>query len=315
MTRAATTHNWVNSNIASWKGSFQPISEMLNAVLVRTNDTGQVNWATISTVPPAGSAGSVRDYEVFRLTDALQATAPIFIRVDYAYSGTSAILTLRFTVGSSTDGAGNIGGVTATGIQTYSMTVAPTPPAGGFNAYASSDGSSLVLAHNLNANSATHDVWGGVVVERFRNLDGTPSPEGYNVWNFDSTTASLQGAGHLARQYSRIFAATNQPPMETWPNPLVMVPGVNANNTFFLGDTSYAFPFYTSGPLLRGASKCLLIGFKGDFPRLSEVTLTHYGAPMKFLSFGPAGDLVLPYLTAWNVAAAKGGFGHLLRWE
>jgi hypothetical protein len=47
--------------------------------LVQTSDTGQINWATVTR--PA--IGALAGYEMWRFNDALQATKPVFIRLDY----------------------------------------------------------------------------------------------------------------------------------------------------------------------------------------------------------------------------------------
>lgn len=75
--------------------------------LVQTADTGQINWTTVlkPTVTNT-SAGS----EIWRFSDALQATAPVFIRVEYGTGTSTSISSLWITVGNATNGASALAG-------------------------------------------------------------------------------------------------------------------------------------------------------------------------------------------------------------
>jgi len=64
--------------------------------LVQTADTGQVNWATITTRSTV--------YEVWRFNDANQGAAPCFIKIFYWQTGSQP--RFRMTVSTGTDGAG-----------------------------------------------------------------------------------------------------------------------------------------------------------------------------------------------------------------
>lgn len=307
MARATTTHNWsTGSGVAFYKAAHVPISDMLNSIHTRTNDTGQVVWTAVTT-PPASSA--VRDFEVFQFSDDLQATAPIFVRVDYMFSTSSPLM--RITVGTTTDGAGTLGGVLAGWFYTYSYT---TGSVGTLSAYtADLDGSMFMLIHGLNPAITGIDQWGGAVVERIRNLDGTPSGDGYMVYRWDTNGTGQGSAGVFAGQYSRTFDGATQPNIEA--TPTILVPALNQVSSHFSGNTSYAFPYYGyTGPHLRGASQAVLLGYATDFPRCSEVSLTHYGEPATFLALGNAANTSLPVLTAAS-STLKTGLSPLFRWE
>lgn len=77
---------------------------------VQTADTGQVDWAT-ATKPATGNV--FPHYEMWRFADALQATAPVFIKVEYGSIGGSSRPALRYTVGTATNGAGAFVGITS----------------------------------------------------------------------------------------------------------------------------------------------------------------------------------------------------------
>lgn len=108
MTVATDTWPWisVNSTAAIYRTWGLRVAALWAAAgLVQTSDTGQVNWATVL----APGTNNRNAYEIWRFSDPSQATAPIFIRVDYGTgtsSGTEGAILL--TMGMGTDGAGNI---------------------------------------------------------------------------------------------------------------------------------------------------------------------------------------------------------------
>lgn len=80
--------------------------------LVQTSDTGQINWTTV--VKPAGASAS-QGYEIWRFADSLQATDPVFIKLEYGSSSVaSSIAGMWITVGTATNGAGTLTGTTST---------------------------------------------------------------------------------------------------------------------------------------------------------------------------------------------------------
>jgi hypothetical protein len=87
----------------------QAISNALAAMgLVKTSDTGQINFTTVA--KPTG-ATTVAGYEIWRFNDALQATTPVFIKLEYGTGNVATAHGMWITIGSSTDGAGNLTGV------------------------------------------------------------------------------------------------------------------------------------------------------------------------------------------------------------
>lgn len=72
----------------------------------QTSDTGQVNWSTV-TSPLASN--TYQGYEVWRASDSLQSSCPIFFKIEYGSNNSSAGQPgIRMTFGTGSDGAGNI---------------------------------------------------------------------------------------------------------------------------------------------------------------------------------------------------------------
>ena len=76
--------------------------------LPKTADTGQINLATV-TRPAVNTSGG---YEIRRFDDALQATKPVFFKIEYGTGAGSPGTGISFwlTIGTGSDGAGNITG-------------------------------------------------------------------------------------------------------------------------------------------------------------------------------------------------------------
>lgn len=90
---------------------------LIAAGLVQTADTGQADFTTMTR-----PAGGVYFYRVYRYSDALQATAPVFVRVEYGTGGGAANTPgIRVGIGRATDGAGTL---TVAALQPINFSVA-----------------------------------------------------------------------------------------------------------------------------------------------------------------------------------------------
>lgn len=69
---------------------------------VKAGDTGQVDWVA---APPATLPGATyRDFEIYRMNDALQATSPVFLKLEYQNAR------IRLSMGKGSNGAGLLTG-------------------------------------------------------------------------------------------------------------------------------------------------------------------------------------------------------------
>ena len=108
MVISATPANFTNSSDANFRAWGSYISAQMAAVgLVQTSDTGQINWATVTT--PAG-INTYQGYEIWRFADALQATAPVYYKIQYGEGSAVDGPGVRVQFGSGSDGAGNLTG-------------------------------------------------------------------------------------------------------------------------------------------------------------------------------------------------------------
>lgn len=113
MTTSVKYANAAITDATTFRAWGTTVNSLFSAVgLVQTSDTGQIVWASAT---KATSGSQNQGYEIWRFNDSLQATAPIFFKVEY-YTGTNASGNneeLRVTTGTGSNGAGTITGVTS----------------------------------------------------------------------------------------------------------------------------------------------------------------------------------------------------------
>lgn len=163
---------------ATFRQWAQGIHNALVAVgMVQTADTGQINLATAAR---PGALNTAAGYEIFRFSDALQATAPVFIKIEYGVGGALDRPSIAVTVGTGTNGAGTLSGA---GVRTR---VGPSASkTAGTNLPLRASGSSRRLALVYNYDSGSASFAGLIVVERLRDAADNPVAAGVLV-NLDS---------------------------------------------------------------------------------------------------------------------------------
>jgi len=120
-----TTQSWSTSDEHSSDATFRAwgselAAKMAACGMVQAADTGQVNWATV-TRPAVNSLGG---YEIWTFGDSLQATAPIYLRVEYRTGAGATNPEIRITVGTGSNGSGTITGTALTASRTITRATA-----------------------------------------------------------------------------------------------------------------------------------------------------------------------------------------------
>lgn len=116
-----TPTNATDAQFRAW-GSL--VSGKLAAMgLVQTADTGQINWTTV--LAPT-VLQTVQGYEVWRFNDALQATFPVFFKLEYGSGSAAANPSMHLSVGNGSNGTGSLMGVLSTR-QQVSCTAGASP--------------------------------------------------------------------------------------------------------------------------------------------------------------------------------------------
>lgn len=302
MARGSATYTQSQGSPAAYKAWGQAISGILNQASPRTADTGQVNWASVVAEP-----STVRDFEVFPMGGPLQATAPIFLRFDYQGSASGGLF---LTVGTSTDGAGNLGGLLVPKVGLQNGIPGVWSNVWG---WASSDNASyFTLLYNMDPLTTGAKGQGMCVIERTRDLAGDPTGAGFHVWRWQaaSTTATWYLGG-----WTKVFGAQSQSPAVDF-NFASLLPDLVNTASAFVGNVSYAFPAYTAvPPFAKGASKALMFGFPNDWPRGQSIAVDHYGEAMTFVSVGDAMRNAFPVMTDKDTTTAVKYLAPIMRWD
>lgn len=91
-------------------GDFQTWIQGIQAQLaaagtvVKTSDTGQINSATVTRAGTSTAAG----YEIYKFQDSMQASFPVFFKIEYGQGAVADRPSLWITVGTGSNGSGTI---------------------------------------------------------------------------------------------------------------------------------------------------------------------------------------------------------------
>ncbi len=101
----------IQTTDAEFRAWGSALSAQLAAMgLIKHTDTGQIDWATVVRAAAGASAG----FEIWRFNDTLQATAPVFIKLEYGSGSVQNNPGFWITVGTATNGTGTLTGVVGT---------------------------------------------------------------------------------------------------------------------------------------------------------------------------------------------------------
>lgn len=172
--------------------------------LVQTADTGQINTSTVTRPGTSTAAG----YEIFRFNDALQATAPIFVKIEYGVGAAVDRPALWITTGGSTNGAGTIAGSSGGGGRLGVATTLIAKAAGSFlPAVASGDGGRFSLAFHMEAGSVMSFAMTVYFlgVERTRDSTGAYTADGWVTVGVSNNTGGA-AASYVAASSSSAYS-------------------------------------------------------------------------------------------------------------
>jgi hypothetical protein len=273
-----TAYTAINADSANTRTALTQIKTTLtSANWVQTADTGQLDQTTLTWT---STASAVYGYWIFYLNDSLHATYPLYMKVYFWNSGTSAIEMLA-SFGFATDGAGNFTGnkypaagngihAGGGGYSTFAFgrgTTYPVAACGG-------DGFSFIN-HMMVAASVSEGFLFGVCRE-FNPSTGAPTGGNFTVYVKDSGTTysvinynrSLNTAWYVAggmgvafnpyeRTISQSAATTDlirhyaaMPTSSTTPN-FIVIPSILGYNT---AEIAYNTTF-TAQPLAGGSPR------------------------------------------------------------
>lgn len=260
--------NTAAADFRAW-ASFVDSVFLLTGGWLDNADTGSIN---LTTVAAPGGANASQGFKVYKMNDALQSTAPIFVKIEFGSGGAAGTPSFWFTIGTGSDGAGTITGTIKSRTQ--------------HNAGASSTTPATKNLGSSGTNRAFFGLFldGGVnqifywAIERSVDSTGAVTNEGvFLIWGHNNS-----GAPPFSNTQYVFRAATPVPPPEVGCH--VVLGGANPTSIGADVGVSSVIPIagVAKQPPLNG-----LVVRAGDFASYAVLTLTLYGASHTYVQLGP----------------------------
>lgn len=281
MATATWALNTLNNSDATFRAWGSGISTALAAVgMVQTADTGQIDWGTV-TLP---GTGVYAGYEIWRFNDALQATHPLFFKIEYGTGTTATRDRYQITIGKGSDGSGVLtSAFTGATMTAMSQTNGSATTR---NWYMSSgDGSMLVF-------NAAPDFDGfdwGFAIERSRSPEGVATGSGVLVLTYVSNSAGTYVFNYATAALSPVNSVS------------AFTPKHIASGGVASGGAAPVFPsIVTDGLGAFWQPRCVMHAMAADVPALTPISVPGYGAYL------PLGGQV------WGATSSQSA---LIRWS
>lgn len=229
-----------------------------------THAAGEIDFTTV--LKPA-AANTVQGFKVYAMADALQATAPVFVKIEFGSRTTvTSAPGIWLTVGTTHDGAGTLGNIMVPRVAFLGSGTATAQT----NNYGSADTNRVTLAMFLTTAAAYF--W--ISIERTKNNSGVDTNVGVMVayaWNntlvirshycpFSGTVPNLQTGLHI------VLAQTT---------PSVLNGNVGVSPVIFMG--------YDAKQPGTNLAVCLT----GDFADYASLPIVMYGVSHTYQHCGP----------------------------
>jgi hypothetical protein len=271
----ANTNTFQKAPISDTDANFRlwgkAISDAFAAIgLIKDTDAAQINWATVA--KPTG-VSTMMGYEVWRFNDAIQATCPVYFKIQYGSSSASAnIINIIMQVGQGSDNAGTLTGTTATATTFGSGTSSSTT----YSCFISSDGGRINVAMFAGGGLS---IPFGFYIERIKDDNGDPTANGVNIVYFGVTGAATAS---VSQQYLPLTgAAYPATPMTGF---MCAMP---SSGQASYGTNVGLFPIYPNLGYAANPDMGALVYFTGDIASPGTMlNVTMYGTTHTFVTLG-----------------------------
>jgi hypothetical protein len=158
--------------------------KLTSAGLVQTTDTGQLAYPVVASRPATNTPAG---YWIFRFNDSRQATSPIFIKLEVGSSPSSNQPGFWLTVGTGSDGAGALTGVTTPRTQSSPFT---NNTATNWPSYVCVTEGFFGMAWKINAHSTAGFPTMTIGIGRSVGSNGLPNDDGFTVYFLSSSSST-----------------------------------------------------------------------------------------------------------------------------
>lgn len=246
-----------NNTDADFRAWVQFIEDTLvtTGAWVVTADTGQM---TIASATKPGAANTKVGYRIYRMDDAMQATSPVFVRIDYGSGAAATSPGFWVTIGTGSNGSGTITNIRFNGGAVAAPTVSCTgTTTGTFNAYGSADTGRVSLGLFVNATASRIIAF---VLERSKDSTGAVTADGL-IMAYTTSGSQIDKSQYI------VLGSATQPPNE----PGLFYALSNSNPSAFGSNVGIGIHTPMKG-VAQYPSNNLAIVRSSDF--LAEVTIT-----------------------------------------
>lgn len=259
---------------------------------VQTADTGQINWTTV-TWPLANTTKA--GYEIWRMADTLQATAPIYMKISYGRGSSATNFSLWVQFGTGSSGAGALTGTLST---EYQASIGSSDTAGVTSTcYFSGDTNRLCMVlwgNNPTASGARVIV---ISIERKKDATGADVAGGLYI-HVGSATNGISSAPRAE------FYDTTSGPFPNTTNWEALMP---QNGLGVLGADVGLFPIYLSNGLFLPAGMNMQAYINTAIADFADISATIYGASHTYKA--------MKHGSSTMYSASKTNSSFLMRWE
>lgn len=284
--QSASVASIANSSSLFKTASKTGVSDLLLAcgAVTQTADTGQIDLVSGTFTPATNTA---QGYQMFAFADSLQATAPIYVKVEYGNGGNTSNPQLWVTIGTATNGSGTLTGTVSSRqpVFTTSSTIWGSATTHAVYANGTSTDGAVIWGGWWGGANYSGTLGGGLFcVERCRDADGTPNAYGAYV-----LTAGFGASAQTATDCLRFSpAGGSQSATARTTGMLPAWSNASGINTLVVGSDTYFVPsptgFYVQ---TMGAPSKYLCGYaKGDFSLGASQSVSWYGSSKTFLCGG-----------------------------
>lgn len=277
MATTTTTMTPYSNTDALFRQWCQHIHDTLALGWVQTGDTGQIDLTTV-TKPSIGN--TKQGYEIWRMNDTLQGSAPCYIRLDYGSGAVATHIALWLTLGTGSDGSGNITGKLFDGGAATAATLSNN----------SQDTASQALYGSADTNRFTFNVGGtsGITyllilgIERTKDSTGADTADGFLIFGKSASVNKPSGyTGTASGGITFIHYCKNtgaQPPMSAGVNYVL----ANESPSVFGSDVGIGLviPMAT---VAQQPGTNFAVCRAGDFILSATPTMTLYGSSVTYV--------------------------------
>lgn len=260
--------SWASSDVNQFNTWGAVVSNLiLSCGFIKTADTGQINFGTNTNYNQAGN--TVLGYEIWQSGDNL---TPFFFKLEYGTGLNYLYIGLWLTVGTGTDGAGNITGNTTTRQFLHDGSATVTCPG-----YACGDGGRLAIG--LANRDGTAGLSFGITRTRDTNLVATGDGVQVLTW--------------FINQAPKAQYVPMQPNSPVFPQqPLVpALSAVPSAITGSYGGNLGVFPIFPFRGYADNPDGSHILYFNPDIPPVSTVSVFIGGASHNYIALGYASGL------------------------